>query len=151
MAPQDIIGWREWISLPRLGIARVKAKIDTGARSSAIHAFDIDYEDNDGVTWVLFKVHPEQRDSHLVVECRAPLHDERWIRSSNGKRQLRPVLRTEFKVGDKSFPLDLTLTSRDEMGFRMLLGREALRKRFVIDPGRSYVTRPAKMERRRKR
>jgi hypothetical protein len=133
------LGWREWISMPQLKIDAIKVKVDTGARSSSLHAYDIEYEKHREHTFVRFKVHPRQRNSTLVVDCRAALHDMRTVRSSSGTAQRRPVIRTSIAIGEAVWDIDLTLTSRDAMGFRMLLGREAIRKRFVVDPGRSFL------------
>lgn len=153
---KPVIGWREWVALPGLGIPAVKAKIDTGARSSALHAFDVELFEEDGVEMVHFKVHPIQRDAKTTYEAVVPLHERRWVRSSSGRRQLRPVIRTTVHVLGILFEIDLTLTRRDAMGFRMLLGREAVRGRFLVDPGRSYrseepVARPRAKRKSRKR
>ena len=134
-----IIGWREWINLPGLGVHGIKAKIDTGARSSALHAFDLEHFERDGVAMVRFQAHPLQRDGSHVVSVEAALLDQRIVRSSVGHEQLRPVIETPVQVGSQVFPIELTLTSRDAMGFRMLLGRQAVRHRFLVDPGRSYL------------
>ncbi len=133
-----VIGWREWIALPDLGIKRVKAKIDTGARSSSLHAFDIKTCDRDGKTFASFHVHPMQRNSRETVECQAEVLEYRMIRSSTGHAQKRPVIVTTIEVLGESWPIELTLANRDEMGFRMLLGREAIRKRFMVDCGKSF-------------
>lgn len=138
------IGWREWIQLPQLQISRVKAKVDTGARSSSLHAFDVQMLRRKKRTMVRFLVHPLQDDKHTTVECLAELIDERWVKSSNGKRELRPTIRTNVSFGEEAWPIDLTLTSRDLMGFRMLLGREAVRRRYLIDPGRSFLMKALK-------
>lgn len=138
---KPIIGWREWVELPRLQIARVKAKVDTGARSSSLHAFDVEIVKRRQRVVVHFSVHPIQHDTSTTVQCSALLVDERWIKSSNGKRELRPTIRTEVGFGGAAWPIDLTLTSRDLMGFRMLLGREAIRRRFLVDAGRSFLMR----------
>lgn len=130
------IGWREWVSLPGLGIKRVKAKVDTGARSSSLHAFDVEVLPRGRVE---FKVHPIQDDSKTTIVCQAPLHDQRLVRSSDGRAQLRPVIRVEMEALGEIWEIDVTLTSRDLMGFRMLLGREAIRGRFLVDPGRSFL------------
>jgi len=151
---KPIIGWREWVGLPDLGIKRVKAKVDTGARSSSLHAFDVHMFTRGGRRYVRFKVHPMQHDSHVTNDCETELHDERWIKSSNGVKQHRPVIRVSIQFGQESWPIDLTLTSRDVMGFRMLLGREAIRPRFAVDPGRSFLVRdqmPKKKKVKRKR
>ncbi|MDX1682763.1 MAG: RimK/LysX family protein [Phycisphaeraceae bacterium] len=133
------IGWREWTALPELGIDRVKAKVDTGARSSSLHAIDVEIEEVGDESWVEFAVHPKQRSARETVRARARMIDRRWVKSSGGHRTLRPVIRTIFVVAGVSFEADLTLVSRDAMGFRMLLGREALRKRFLVDSSRSYL------------
>ncbi|MEB3163935.1 MAG: RimK/LysX family protein [Prochlorothrix sp.] len=136
-----LLGWREWVALPDLGLDRIKAKIDTGARSSALHAFDIHtvLEAGTGQTLVRFSVHPRQRKSKPTIVATAPLLEYRAIRSSNGYLQQRPVIQTTIVLGDQQWPLELTLTNRDVMGFRMLLGRQGVRKRFLIDPGRSFI------------
>ncbi len=135
--PRLIVGWRELIALPDLGIADIKAKIDTGARTSALHAFDVERV---GRKMVRFKVHPRQRDSTLIIETEAPLVDERLVRSSSGKEELRLVILTSVEMLGQRWPIEITLTRRDVMGFRMLLGREALGGRVVVDPGHSFVT-----------
>ncbi|NER84029.1 MAG: ATP-dependent zinc protease [Leptolyngbya sp. SIO1D8] len=143
-ADEAVVGWREWLSLPELGINQVKAKVDTGARTSALHAFDIEYfERSDHVLMVHFKVHPRQRDNLFTVEVIAPVFDKRDVRNSGGNTQQRPVIRTMASLGDQQWPIELTLTNRDVMGFRMLLGREAIRHRFFIDPGGSYLLSPS--------
>lgn len=136
--PRPSIGWREWISLPSLLEQPVKAKIDTGARTSAIHAFKIRTFSLDGVDRVEFRLHPLQRLRTPVVRCEADIHDERIITSSNGQRDRRIVILVDVVLGEIRWPIELTLADRDQMGFRMLLGREALRGRFLVDPGRSY-------------
>jgi|SRR5690554_523824 len=138
-SPDKIIGWREWLTLPALGIDWVKAKVDTGARSSALHAVKIQRFERDGELWVRFQVHPEQRRSNKTVACEARVHDERQVRSSAGHAQNRVVIREKVHLLGESFFIDLTLTNRDAMGFRMLLGREAVRRRFLVDPGSSYL------------
>ena len=136
--PAPVIGWREWVALPALNIGQVKAKIDTGARSSCLHAFDVIVSKKGAYQMAHFRVFPRQDDVSRSVRCAAELRDFRWIRSSNGRREYRPVIQTSLEMGGESWPIDLTLTSRDAMGFRMLLGREAIRGRFVVDPGRSF-------------
>jgi len=133
-----VVGWREWIGLPELGVDRIKAKIDTGARTSAIHAFEICPFERHGKKYVRFLLHPVQHRRQPEVLCEAPVVDERIVTSSNGERQHRYVIETAIKLGDAVWPIEMTLTNRDEMGFRLLLGRGALRKRFVVDPGGSF-------------
>lgn len=139
--PRPVIGWREWIELVDLGADRVKVKVkvDTGARSSALHAFNVERFRRGDQEWVRFEVHPLQDDSKFTIPGEAPLVDERWVRNSGGKADLRPVIRTTVGFLGEEWEIDLTLTRRDLMGFRMLLGRQAIRKRFVVDPARSFV------------
>lgn len=132
------IGWREWVALPDLGISRVKVKVDTGARSSALHAFKIKEIHEGQRTFVSFKVHPYQRDAQTTLSCKAELLEYREVRSSHGHVTLRPVVVTSIQFMDQIWPIELTLVSRDTMGFRMLLGREAVRGRFFVDAGHSY-------------
>jgi len=133
-----VLGWREWLALPRLGIGAIKAKIDSGARTSSIHSFGTRRFTDAGTPMVEFILHPLQRRSSPEYVCTAPIKDERWVRSSNGERASRIVVETEARLGDVSWPIELTLATRDVMGFRMLLGREAVRRRFLIDPARSF-------------
>jgi hypothetical protein len=134
-----VIGWREWVDLPELKIAAIKAKIDTGARSSALHAFHLENFQRDGQEIVRFQVHPYQRNSHFTVSAEAELLEWRQVKNSGGDTQLRPVIQTTLELGNQQWAIELTLTNRDVMGFRMLLGREALRRRFLVDPARSYL------------
>lgn len=132
------IGWREWVGLPDLGIKQIKAKVDTGARSSSLHAFHVREFERDGVKWARFKIHPIQRKTDTVVEAEAPILEWRSVRSSSGKATMRPVIVTNIELLGITWPVELTLANRDEMGFRMLLGREAFRRRFLVDAGKSY-------------
>ena len=133
------IGWREWLGMPELGVARIKVKVDTGARTSSLHAYDVELFDRGAETFVRFSLHPFQRDSKISVPCEAPLLEERHVRSSNGARELRPVIQTPIEIAGHEWPVEITLTSRDNMGFRMLLGREAIRRRCMVDAGRSFL------------
>jgi len=133
------IGWREWVSLPALGVPHIKAKIDTGARSSALHAFDIEYARRGGVNYVRFVIHPLQRSAKRGVTVEVPLLGQRSVKSSNGIVSRRPVILTEIKILGQRRMLELTLVSRDAMGFRLLLGREAIRNGFLVDAGRSFL------------
>ena len=137
-APLVIIGWREWVSLPELKIARIKAKIDTGARSSSLHAFDIEPFQRDGNSMVRFTVHPIQRRNDRSTQCEAVIHDVRSVRSSSGDATERYVIQTPILWMGQRWDVELTLADRTEMGFRMLVGREAVRGRMLVDPGRSY-------------
>jgi hypothetical protein len=138
-APAIVVGWREWVGLPELGDARIKAKIDTGARTSAIHAWEIQPFEREGEDWVRFELHPNQGDNKTRIACEARVIDSRTIKSSNGQQQKRYVIRTPLRVGDHVWPIELTLTRRDEMGFRMLVGRTALKPRALVNPSKSYL------------
>ena len=143
-----IIGWREWLRLPELDIRAIKAKIDTGARSSSIHAYDIEPYHDGGTRRVRFKVHPLQRNETFEVACDAVVADVRAIRSSNGQSDDRFVIQTPVHWHGQTWTIDLTLAPRFEMGFRMLLGREAVRGRYLVDSGQSYFgPRPKKRKR----
>lgn len=133
------LGWREWVNLPELGLQNIKAKVDTGARTSALHAFAVEPFDNNGVNSVQFKIHPNQRDSDTVVVCSAALIDERIVRDSGGHSEKRWVIETPINIGKHVWFAEFTLTARDDMLFRMLLGRTAIKNRAVVDPSRSYL------------
>ncbi len=137
-AVKPVLGWREWVALPELGIDAIKAKVDTGARTSALHAYKITPFEEAGKRRVRFTVHPVQRHKLPVVECVADVIDERLVTSSSGFRERRLVIRTPLEIGGRTWPIEITLTDRDEMSFRMLLGRQALRRKVLVDPGRSY-------------
>ncbi len=139
-AARSPIGWREWVGLPDLGVVAVKAKIDTGARTSALHAFRLRTTRRNGEEWARFTVYPLQRSHDEAVDVEAEVIDHRRVRSSNGVVQVRPVIRSAITIGDATWPIELTLTGRDEMGFRMLVGRAAVRGRYLVDPARSFVT-----------
>ena len=136
------IGWREWIALPELGVGAIKVKVDTGARTSALHATKIRYlEKHDGRTLVSFVV-TAQLEPKKTVRVRAPLVEQRKVKSSLGHASLRPVIRTEVELGHHRWPIEITLVNRDPMGFRMLLGREAVRGRFLVHPAKSFIQSP---------
>jgi hypothetical protein len=146
------IGWREWVGLPELRVGAIKAKIDTGARTSALHAYHIEPFRRAGALWLRFQLHPMQRSEAMKVACEAPAVDERAVRNSGGGVERRYIIKTTLKLGEECWPIELALANRDQMGFRMLLGRTALQGRALIEPGRSYLlgARPAKPRRSRK-
>lgn len=137
--PSTRAGWREWVRFPLLGAAPIKAKLDTGARTSAIHAYEIEHDEIDGIRVARFTIHPRQRSHAGVFRATAPIVDERLVRSSSGHQHERIVVETELEMGGIRWPIEMTLASRDEMGFRLLLGRTALRDRLLVDPGRSFL------------
>lgn len=133
------IGWREWVAMPEFGVTEIKAKVDTGADNSSLHAFNLERFEEGGVNMVRFEIHPRQRKRRPSIECVAPVATERKVKNPGGRLELRPVIRTTLIVAGEEVEALVNLTTRDEMTFRMLLGRRTVRKHFVIDPGRSYL------------
>lgn len=147
-----LIGWREWARLPEARIDWIKAKIDTGARTSSLHAFDIEEFDRDGVRWVRFVVRPWQESREDLTLVETMVHDRRRVRSSSGHAEERVVVLLTVSLAGRAVPAEITLTNRDEMGFRMLIGRETLRQGFLVDPAKSFLGgRAPKQTRRRNR
>lgn len=134
-----VVGWREWVSIPEMNIARIKAKIDTGARSSSIHAWRIVEEKRSDGLWVHFDLYPDQNSRHNPVTCVAQVVDQRGVRSSSGHQEVRYVVSMLVSLGRYQWPIEVTLADRDAMGFRLLLGRTALCQRFIVNPGRSFL------------
>ncbi|MFU8797924.1 MAG: ATP-dependent zinc protease [Gammaproteobacteria bacterium] len=130
-----LVGWREWISLPLLGIPLIKTKIDTGARTSALHAFRVEYSEKQ----VNFDLHPIQHQTTSIISCVADVIDYRWVMDSGGHREQRYVIKTRLILDNRAWPIEITLTNRDDMRFRMLLGRTAIRKRLIVDPSASFL------------
>lgn len=139
MAEPMVIGWREWVGFPGLGIAQIKAKVDTGARTSCLHAFLVEPFEREGVPWVRFDIHPNQRNNSEALSCMAPVLDRRLVRDSGGHQELRYVIATTVSIGDRTHTVEVTLTDRDSMKFRVLLGRTAMKGQYIVDPGRSYL------------
>jgi hypothetical protein len=134
-----LIGWREWVGLPQLGISRIKAKIDTGARTSALHAFHVQPYQQYGKHKVKFLIHPRQYSSAKTIVCDTDLLDIRWVTDSGGHREKRCVIQTPLFLGEREALIEITLSCRENMRFRMLLGRTALKNNFIIKPSASYI------------
>ena len=134
-----VIGWREWIALPALGIEKIKAKIDTGARTAALHAFSLRLFHLEGKDKISFDIHPLQHSTEKVITCTADVIDKRWVTDSGGHKEERFVIETPISLGKELWMIEVTLTERETMLFRMLLGRGSLRGRFAVDPARSFV------------
>lgn len=143
---RNILGWREWAALPELGIDCIKAKVDTGARTSALHAYYVEPYSEKGVRKVRFGIHPVQRNIKIEKQCVADVLDERRVTDSGGHPEFRLVIETLLVVGAIRRRIEITLTNRDTMNFRMLLGRTAMRNLFQVDPARSYVAGEPKVD-----
>lgn len=137
--PRLWVGWREWVALPGLGVERIKAKVDTGAATSALHAVHVRRYRESGLDRVAFEVHPTQRRTTITVHCTADIIAERIVTSSTGSRERRLVIRTPVLIAGRRWSIELTLTNRDSMGFRMLLGRSAMKGRLLVNPSASYL------------
>lgn len=134
-----VVGWREWVSLPDLNVPHIKAKIDTGARTSALHAFSVRTYTKKSVHRVKFLIHPYQNRTDIVKECTARIVDRRMVSDSGGHREKRYVISTTLMLGNEAWEVEMTLTNRDTMKFRMLLGRTAMENKIVVDPARSFL------------
>lgn len=145
-------GWREWVGLPGIGVPWVKAKVDTGAQTSALHATGIEEFERDGEPWVRFFAHPWQAVDSDEVEVELPVHDRRTVRSSSGHAQERLVVLMDIRLAGRTVPAEVTLTDREEMVFRMLIGRETLQRGFLVDSASSFLGgKPPRAIRRRNR
>lgn len=137
---KKLVGWREWIGLPEIGIPIMQCKVDTGAKNSALHAFKVDYFESDGEEWVRFSVHIDETDFKKIQICEAKVIDKRSVTDSSGNVSERFFIETLLEIGESHYPIQVSLTDRDTMKFNMLLGRTALRKgHFIVDPGKSYL------------
>jgi ribosomal protein S6--L-glutamate ligase len=137
---KDIIGWREWVGFPDLNLPLIKAKIDTGARSSALHAINIrTYVSKGGRQRAKFQVHPCQGDNNFLIDCVADIVDLRIVKSSSGHQEKRITISTVVRLGTCDWPIEVTLTNRDQMGFRVLIGRTALLGKYLVDPQKSFL------------
>jgi len=132
------IGWQEWGALPELGIDLIHIKVDTGAKTSCLHAFKLEPFEHDQQEWLRIFMHPEQGSLREKV-CEAPVIDKREVTDSGGHTEIRYVIRTRLQLGKFDQPVELTLTNRDTMRFRMLLGRQAMRGNFIVDPQASHL------------
>jgi len=139
MSDLTALGWREWIGFPDIGIDQIKAKVDTGARTSCLHAFMVEPFEREGVPWVRFDIHPSQTDNSKIVSCQAPVLDQRVVRDSGGHEELRYVIETPMTIGANVHKVEVTLSDRDSMKFRVLLGRTAIQGQYLVDPSRSYL------------
>lgn len=139
MKEKIVIGWQEIVSLPQIGIAAIDAKIDTGAKTSSLHAENIEFFNKDGQEYVTFDVHPIRKHKEVVIRCKAPLTEKRNVKSSSGCNEKRPMIRVNMQIGDYIFEIDLNLTKRDYMQSRMLLGRDAMKGNVIIDTEYKYL------------
>jgi hypothetical protein len=146
MKDKIIVGWREIVSLPSLGISTIKAKVDTGARTSCLHAFKLETFYKGDQRWARFWIHPIQHDDNNVAVCEAQVIDERIVRDSGGHEETRYVIQSEITIGDESWAIEITLTNRENMMFRMLLGRTAMHKKVIVDPSSSFLTRKEELK-----
>lgn len=135
----SVIGWREWVALPELKIDQIKCKVDTGAKTSALHAFFVEPFKKSGCEYVRFGMHPVQKNSGTEVICTSKVHDQREVTDSGGHREKRYVILTTIKLGQHNWQAEVTLTDRETMLFRMLLGRDAIKNQFIVNPARSYL------------
>ncbi|MET0191853.1 MAG: RimK/LysX family protein [Hyphomicrobiaceae bacterium] len=138
VANRYILGWEEWVSLPDLGLPAIKAKVDTGARTSALHAYFVEPVHVEGVQMVRFGVHPIPRRDDVEIICTARVKDRREVTSSNGERENRFVIETPVRIGEREWPIEITLTNRNAMAYRMLIGRQAITDDILVDPASSF-------------
>ena len=137
---KELVGWREWVALPEIGIKSLQCKVDTGAKNSALHAFELESFERDGELWVRFSIHVDESDLTHIQRCEARVIDTRTVTDSSGNQSERFFIETMIKIGKQKYKIQVSLTDRDTMKYNMLLGRTALRKaKFIVDPSRSYL------------
>jgi ribosomal protein S6--L-glutamate ligase len=144
------VGWQEWCALSLLDIPKIKVKIDTGAKTSALHAFNIKLKKHEGQQFVYFSVHPKQGNITETIQCKALVIDQRYIMSSNGHKEYRYIIQTSIQLGHQSWPIELSLSKRDPLKFRMILGREAMQHHVIVDPAKKLLQKLKKQKRRSK-
>ncbi|MCE2992037.1 MAG: RimK/LysX family protein [Candidatus Jidaibacter sp.] len=138
-SPFLIVGWKEWVALPELDLPIIKAKIDTGAATSSLHAYNIKYVSIKGISYVRYNLHPLQRNKKVIRSCLSKLHDKRIVKSSSGETEKRPVIMVTLKIGIFEWEIELNLTNRDSMGMRMLIGREALSGKILVNSAHKFL------------
>lgn len=143
------IGWREWVGLPELGVVAIQAKVDTGADSSSLHAFNQERFQKDGIEFIRFEVHPKKRSKSGVIQCESEVVTERRVKNPGGRIEVRPVISTTLVLNRVPIRALINLTHRDEMTFRMLIGRRTIRGKFLVNPGRSYLGSEPELKRRK--
>lgn len=136
---KPLVGWREELSIPALGVKKIRAKVDTGARTSALHVTDLKLKKRGKTLFAYFKIHPKQKSKFPIIETKSKVIEFRRVTSSNGISSERPVIMVEIVLGQVKTPIELTLVNRDMMGFRMLLGRTAIKGKYYVDPGKSFL------------
>jgi hypothetical protein len=138
-SPLITVGWREWVLLPELGLPGIKAKIDTGARTSCLHAFSVESFEKNGSEWVRFGIHPHQNDTDTEIYSEAEVTDKRMVSDSGGHKEERYVIMTDLVMAEQRWPVEITLTNRDTMLFRMLIGRTAMENKIMVNPAKSFL------------
>ncbi|MCB0390625.1 MAG: ATP-dependent zinc protease [Bdellovibrionales bacterium] len=147
---KPVLGWREILAIPTLGVKEINVKVDTGANTSALHVTDLKIKKRGRTKFAYFNVHPKQKSRLPIIETKAKIKEFRRIRSSNGIVSERPVIEVDIVIGQNKSQIELTLVNRDLMGYRMLLGRTAMKGKYLVDPGKSYLQKKLKNRRKQK-